>query len=236
MGSIRLSRSWLAGLLGSAGLLGVGCGEPGAAPTQPTWADVSPVLRGECNGCHGYAAGDMNNPAYPYRFDFFDVDQCGAAANAIDAAHLTLAGSANAALQIYQDVVPIAGVRWPRMPPQPSPAVADWEVETLRRWSQLPVKGPPQTGDRPPTLEVSQLPLQAGVQLGFTAIIDDPDGDSVIGVVQANGYSYYMNRPGSFAVRFDSSQWAAGPVDLQAVICDGWSSTTIKIGTVQIQH
>lgn len=215
--------------------MGAGCGAPGSAPAHPTWADVAPVLRGECNGCHGWTGGDMNNPAYPYRFDFYDVDSCGPAALAIDS-RLTLAGSPAAAIQIKADVVPVGGDRWARMPPQPSPTLPDWEVETMTRWADQPVRGPPPAGNRLPTLAVSQLPLFAGVQLGFTAIIDDPDGDSVIGVVQANGFSYYMNRPGSFAVRFDSSQWAAGPVDLKAVICDGWSTTTVDIGLVQIQH
>jgi len=218
-------------------LAGPACGPTAAVPEHPTWADVAPILRGECNGCHGWTASSMNDLAYPYRFDFYDmtVGVCGDAAQAMTPG-LTLAGSSASAMQIKTDVIPFGGARWPRMPPQPSPALPDFEVETLTRWAVQPVKGPPPLTNRPPTIAVSQLPFLAGSQLGFTAIINDPDADSVIGVIEANGFVFPMNRPGSFAVRFDSSQWAAGPVDITAVLCDGWSNVTYDLGPVQIAH
>jgi hypothetical protein len=230
--SPRSSLFFLVGLLA-----GPGCGSGASVPANPTWANVEPILRGECNSCHGWTAGDMANPAYPFRFDFYDVTAavCGDAALAMDPT-VTLAGSSASSIQISADVVPQGGTQWPRMPPQPSPALPDFEVQTLKLWAGQPVKGPPPTTNRPPTVEVSQLPFLAKGQLAFTAIIDDPDGDSVIGVIEANGFAFPMNRPGSFAVNFDASQWPPGPVDVKAVLCDGWVSATYDIGPVQIQN
>lgn len=225
---------------------GIGCDAKPAVPIAPTWADVAPILRGQCGSCHGWTAVDQppnaagvrpENTGGSLRFDFFDVtaDVCGDAALALDQT-ASLAGAPGVSIQIQNDVVPARGARWPRMPPQPSPALADWEVETLARWATAPVKGPPPPGNRSPTIAVSQLPSAVDNRVVFTAIIDDPDGDSVIGVVEAGGVAFLMNRPGAFAVDFDSSAWAPGPVRPIAVLCDGWSKTTVDLGPVQIRH
>jgi hypothetical protein len=109
-------------------------------------------------------------------------------------------------------------------------------VETLNRWAAQPVKGPPPPGNRPPTIAVSQFPLSANAQLTFTAIIGDPDDDSVLGVIELGGLAFLMNRPGAFAVEFDSSSWVAGPVHPIAILCDGWSQIAYDLGPVQIRH
>jgi len=220
-------------VLASAGFALACSSEPGV-PEQPTWADVAPVLRGECNSCHGWTAAQTgaNN-----RFDFFDVTSavCGDASLAMDTS-VILAGSPATAMQIASDVVAQSGAGWPRMPPQPSPAVPDWQQQMLVRWAAQPVKGPPPGGNRPPTIRVSQFPSTASSQLAFTADVVDPDGDSVIGVIEVNGLAFLMNRTGSFAVNFDSSTWPAGPARVSAVLCDGWTNARYDLGPVQIQH
>lgn len=228
------ARAWclapLAGLL----LAAAGCDPTPAEPLDPTWSDAAPILRGDCNGCHGYAAPTTGGG---YRFDFFDATPavCGDAALAMGS-NVILAGSALAASQMERDVVAQPGETWPRMPPQPTPALPDWERDTLERWSALPVKGPPPPNNRPPNIQGTGYPVTADATLAFTAVLDDPDGDSAIGVIEANGFAYLMNRPGSFAVGFDTSSWPAGPVTLTAVVCDGWASATLPLGTVQIEH
>jgi hypothetical protein len=245
--------------LALASLLAAGCTPQHEVPEHPTWADAAPILRGQCGSCHGYTAGarvcpgfgapdiDPNCRKWPggerpgtgggLRFDFYDVtpDVCGDAALALDPT-LTLPGSAVVAGQIAGDVVPVAGASWARMPPQPSPALPDWQVETLARWAAAPTKGPAPEDNRPPTLAVSQFPARADRQLAFTAILDDPDGDSVLGVVEVGGLAFLMNRPGSFAVRLDATAWPAGTVHPVAVVCDGWTRATIDLGPVEIQH
>lgn len=210
-----------------------GCSSIPAEPRNPGWADVAPILRGECDSCHGWTAPTTGNG---FRFDFFDTTMCGDAALAMSS-DVVLAGSPLAAPQIQADLLPQSGAQWPRMPPQPSPALADWERDTLERWTVLPIKGPPPPGNRPPEISVAAYPAAADAQLSFTAIVDDPDGDSTIGVIEVNGLAFLMARPGSFAVQFDSSTWPAGPQPVKVVLCDGWTATTIdNLGSVQIRH
>jgi hypothetical protein len=213
---------------------GLACDSTPAEPLNPTWADVAPVFRGECNSCHGYTAGQTGGG---YRFDFFDVTKavCGDAALALGTG-VALAGSPLVAPRIVDDVIPWNGAAWPRMPPQPSPALPHWERDTIERWAVAPVKGPPPPSNRPPTVAVTQYPATADQQFAFTAVIDDPDGDSVLGVVEANGLAFLMGRPGSFAVSFDSSTWPAGPQQVTAVLCDGWANISVPLGTVAVTH
>jgi hypothetical protein len=218
---------------------GLGCYSPPAEPQNPTWADVAPIFRGECNGCHGWNTAQTGGG---YRFDFYDATQtvCGDAALAMGKA-VILAGSPVATSFIKSDVVTQSGAPWPRMPPQPTPAMPDWERNTIERWESQstgvpPVKGLAPTGNRPPTISVTNYPATAGAQLSFTVVIDDPDGDSAIGVIEANGLAFLMNRPGSFDVSFDSSSWPSGPQQVTAVLCDGWTSASYPLGMVPIRH
>lgn len=228
MNAPRRVGSVLAALL----FCGAGCGSTPVEPRNPTWADVAPIFRGECNGCHGWTAPQTGSSE---RFDFFDVSACGEAALALGSG-VILAGSPLATPQILTDVVPQGGDAWPRMPPQPSPTLPDWESSALERWAAQPVKGPPPPGNRPPAIAVEGYPATAAGKIAFTAILDDPDDDAAIGVIKVNGWGFLMNRTGSFAVNFDSSGWPAGPQDVTAVLCDGWTSTTIDLGPVQIKH
>ena len=222
------------------------CGEGGTAPAQPTWADAAPVLRGACASCHGWTASDRPPDASGVRpldtggglrLDFYDVtaDVCGDAALALDPTS-TLAGAPGVSLQIKNDIVAQPGAHWPRMPPQPSPALPDWELQTLQRWAAQPVKGPPPPTNRPPTIRVSQFPSTASAQLAFTAILDDPDADAVVGVIELGDQAFLMNRPGAFAVQLDASTATAGVVHPIAVLCDGWTQVSYDLGPVQIRH
>ena len=101
----------------------LGCSSTPVEPEMPAWADVAPIFRGECNGCHGWNAGQTGGG---FRFDFFEVNQtnCGDAALALGTGPL-LAGSPLATPYIKSDVVTQAGLMWPRMPPQPGPCAPE---------------------------------------------------------------------------------------------------------------
>jgi hypothetical protein len=208
------------------------CSSTPEVPAQPTWADVEPIIQGECAGCHGSTAKDTG---LSYRLDFYEMSTalCGDAALALDPG-VVLAGTAPA--QIGTDIEVAKGARWPKMPPLPSPALADWEKQTLERWVKAPTKGPPPAGNHLPTIRTSRLPEVANGTFSFTAIVDDPDGDPVLGVIEVAGAAFLMNRPGSFAVSFDASAWPAGAVRPTAVLCDGWTKATYDLGPVQIKH
>jgi len=229
----RLRLSSLA-LFGTSLLWGAACTDAHTVKLQPTWADVEPIIQGQCSACHGPTAKDTG---LSYRLDFYEMSLalCGDAALALDGS-VVLAGSGSVPGLIQTDIETPEGGRWPRMPPLPSPALPDWELQTLERWTKSPTKGPPPLGNRAPTITTSKLPAVVDGKLAFTAIVDDPDGDAVVGVVEIAGLAFLMNRPGAFAVSFDASSWPAGTLRPTAVLCDGWAKTTTDLGPVQIKH
>jgi hypothetical protein len=222
----------------AASLLGAttwACEPAPSAPLNPTWADVEPILRGECNHCHGGSArttGALGNAVY--RFDFYDTtpDVCGEAMVAMDVPALARA----AAPLIRSDVTAMPGVPRPKMPPAPAAVLQDWQQQTLQRWAERPVKGPPPADNRPARVEVRRFPATADRQLNFVAVLSDPDGQSAIGVIKVRDVVYKMDRPGSFAVALDTAAWPAGNHPVTAVVCDGWTSAQYEVGQVAIRH
>jgi hypothetical protein len=120
-------------------------------------------------------------------------------------------------------------------PPAPGPALQDWERDPIQRWADAPVKGPPPEGNRRPRIRVNQLPASAKTQLSFIATTEDPDNDSVIGVVQLAGMTVKMSQPGTFAVHFDLTDMAPGTHRLGAVLCDGWGSAAHDLGPLRVE-
>ena len=219
-------------LLVAALMAGGACAGPPAVPAHPTWADVEPIIQGECAGCHGSTAATSGAG---FRFDFYDMttDTCGDAARAMGAATVLAAA---AAPNIQMDVTIIGNTGRSKMPPLPGAPLAGWERDTLLRWASQPVKGPPPEGNHPPAIEVGQLPYTVDKQLAFTAVVYDADGQEAVGVLEIGDVAFLMNRSGSFAVSLDSSGWAAGTQHLKAVLCDGWTSATYDLGPIQIKH
>ena len=70
-------------LLAFAALAPFGCSAP-SAPAKPTWADVQPIVAGQCTHCHGATASTSGSG---YRFDFFDMSPeiCGEASQVLGA-------------------------------------------------------------------------------------------------------------------------------------------------------
>ena len=170
---------------------------------------MAPIFRGECNSCHGWTAGQTGSG---YRFDFFDVTStaCGDASLALGTG-VILAGSPSAAPLIETDVVAQNGEMWPRMPPQPSPALPGLGERHARTVGRSAGQRTAALGQSTTHFTVTNFPATANAELAFTAVIDDPDGDSVLGVIEVNGLAFLMNRPGSFDVSFASATWPTGP-------------------------
>jgi hypothetical protein len=207
------------------------CSQPPTVPLHPTWADVSPIVQGECASCHGPTALTTGGG---YRLDFYDMTPavCGDAAQGIGNAPI-LAGLV-APLMKLDLASPGGGVR-ARMPPAPAPGLFDWERNTIDRWADEPSKGAPPVTNRVPTIDVHRLPASVtNDHLSFTAVVADPDGDPVVGVLEIAGAVYGMNRPGAFDVELDASSWVAGTQRLAAVLCDGWTNVRYDLGPIQI--
>ena len=123
------------------------------------------------------------------------------------------------------------------MPPAPSPTLPGWERETLLRWAAKPVKGPPPAGNHAPSVRVTGLPPVVTDSLSFSALVDDPDGDEVVGVLKVGGTVVFaMPSSGSFNVQIPATGWPAGTQRLTAVLCDGWTSTPYDLGPINVKR
>jgi len=223
-------RARLGAALATGGLAIASCGEHPVSQ-NPTWADVEPILRGTCTQCHG---ADANKAGMTYRFDFYEMtpDVCGDAAAALNG-QLMAHGLAT---QIGQDVTP-PGSGWrPKMPPAPTHPLADWERETVQRWALMPERGEPKGTNRRPVIQVDATSGVVDKSLPFSAIVSDPDGESVVGVLKIGDQTLVMDRPGLFSTTLDTSKWTEGVQPISATLCDGWNSITYQLGNVQISH
>ena len=227
-----LSLSW--SLSGALALLAGACSEAPSVPAHPTWADVAPIVHGECAHCHGSTALTTGGG---YRLDFYDMtsDVCGDAAQAIQPAPILASTSA---VLMASDISSPGGGNRPRMPPAPAPLLRDWERDTILRWAQAPAKGAPPADNHGPTVAIAHVPVSVDKSLTFTAVVSDEDADPVIGVIEVSGVptAFGMNRAGSFSVALDASAWPAGTQRLSAVLCDGWTKATYDLGPVTIKH
>ncbi len=209
----------------------VGCGTKHVVPEQPTWADVEPILRGSCTQCHGAAAAIAGSS---YRFDFYDMTSavCGDAAGPL--AGQTLARGW--ATLIGSDVTP-PGSGWrARMPPAPADPLTDWERLTIQRWAQNPLRGEPPRDDRRPDIQLSAASGTADQSLAFSAVVTDPDGESVVGVLNVGQVSLMMGRAGSFGTTLNTASWPKGLYPITATLCDGWDNVTYDLGNVLVDH
>ncbi len=74
-------------------------------------------------------------------------------------------------------------------------------------------------------------------RLEFTALVDDPDGDEAVGVVEVgSSITFAMNRSGSFAAAVDLTSAPAGRYPITAVTCDGWTTSSFDLGWIEIKH
>jgi hypothetical protein len=220
------------------GLLGAACQSTPEVPDRPTWADVEPILRGNCTGCHGATAAITGSgPGMsPYRLDFYDMTAatCGEAAAAL--AGQTLAHGW--ATLIAADLTsPGSGWR-PRMPPAPGPQLLDWERETVVRWATQtdPPRGEPHRDNRRPDIQLEAASGAADQRLAFTAVISDADGEAVVGSLEVGDLRLFTDHAGAFGADIDTSSWTAGLYPIRAVLCDGWDDVTYDLGTVLISH
>jgi hypothetical protein len=219
------------------------CSGPPDVPEHPTWADVEPILRGQCNHCHGASAETTGSTAAlagaaggtVYRLDFFDSNDgaCGAAAEAVSPG-----AAAGTITSLMRDSVASVNGNRPRMPPAPAPALSHWEREMIDRWTRMspPAKGGAPWNNRMPRLQVFGFPPTADDTVKFTVILSDPDEDPVIGVINAGGKVTRLDRAGLFTITLDSKGWPKGKQSLTAVLCDGWGNQTFEVGQVEIAH
>jgi hypothetical protein len=217
------------------GLLALSACESHPVPENPTWVDVEPILRARCLQCHGGSASltaSLDN--ITYRFDFFDVTAavCGEAASAVQLPSFAAGWSGS----IARDITSADGFIRPRMPPLPATTLADWEWQTLLRWTAHPEKGAIPEGNRPPTCRITNATRIVDAELDLGVVVEDPDGESAIGILTIGDTRITLDRPGAFLAAIDTSAWAEGEVPVSVALCDGWNSATYGLGSFTIQH
>lgn len=222
----------LAALLGG---LSIASCDSHAVPESPTWGDVEPILRARCLQCHGGSApltGSRDN--ITYRLDFFDLTPavCGEAAAAVQLPSF----AAGWAGLIARDITSPDGFIRPRMPPLPATTLADWEWQTLLRWTNRPDKGPFPSNNRPPTVRITSPSRIVDTRLDLGVLVEDPDGDSAVGVVTIGDTKINIDRPGAFSASLDTSTWLDGELPVSAALCDGWNSATYGLGSFTVKH
>jgi hypothetical protein len=220
----------LAGFCAYPLLAGAACG-PDDPPEHPQWADVEPIVRAECAGCHGASAAVTGAG---YRFDFYDMPAsiCGDAAAVLADVGLARAQADNIARAITTtdpDIRPI-------MPPVPAPYLTDNEWTTILRWTANPIKGDKPPGNRAPEITVAGTPATADKTLDVNLIVSDRDGDAVVGRIQIGAEVARMDRSGAFSGRYDTSSWPEGVVKMNALLCDGWTLVSVDLLDINIHH
>lgn len=213
--------------------VGGACSPPDAA-TDPTWADVYPILQGQCLHCHGStAAKDGGN----YRFDLLDASSVCKQEEADDlVAGLSPPSSFYAARRlILADITPYAAGFRPKMPPEPGRALEGWQAETLERFvaklDALPFTeamtaglGPLPADARSPTISASYA--RNGNTLVVDYVVEDENADAVVGQLRVGqGLRSPIEGSGRGQARFDLGG-TTGPWPIDARLCDGWDVRT----------
>ena len=218
-------------------LLGAGACGADDPPENPTWAEVEPIMRAQCTGCHGASATETGSS---FRFDFYDMSSTDTTPNpCADAASIlsdvTLArGQADKIARAITTTDP--DVR-PAMPPLPAPYLTDNEWLTILRWTANPIRG-----DKPPSNQAPRISVQGtssivNETMEVNLVVSDPEGDPVVGVIKVGDQIVRrMDRSGAFFERLDTSDWPEGTVGLTALLCDGWSLVSADLLEISIHH
>lgn len=121
---------WLTGLVVTYAVA-AGCGA--AVPTNPTWVeDVRPIMVARCIRCH--QSTPTNDPGLKtVAFGDFDHQNL-SDFSASDLSFAMMSGKAITG-KIPITSSPGNGI----MPPPPAAKLADWQIETLQRWSNHPM-------------------------------------------------------------------------------------------------
>lgn len=207
---------------------------PPEAVKDPTWADVYPILQGQCLGCHGASAVTDGGS---FRFDFLNAS---ATCKQEPEDDLPLGFSPppsfmSARKQILSDIKSFGNSMRPKMPPEPARLLEDWQVKTLENFiakintldpatAVQTALGPLPADARPPRIQATFV--RAGAELTVDYVVTDDNADPVIGKLIVNDrLSKAIPSAGQGQAIFNVTGLAL-PLKLDARLCDGFSVKT----------
>ncbi|MDQ3365113.1 MAG: hypothetical protein M3680_06770 [Myxococcota bacterium] len=197
-------------------------------PAAPSFQQhVLPILAANCVRCHGTPA--IGGAPEELRLDVFGDSTL---VRDDDVGEELIAGAASVASALAFRVIDPDAPMPPRFP------LDDYQIETLARWGDAPLRGAPRPGNHPPTIVVAST-SQHGDVVTILAHVGDPDPDIVGGVLRvrrgATVRPIGLLRSGPNAVAWDTAGLARGTYDLVAVIDDGAAEISIELGTVTVE-
>jgi hypothetical protein len=232
-------RRWISPSLSALAL--AACTE--AAPDDPSWADVAPLLAAHCVRCHGAPA--IGAPP-TFRLDRYDDVIVEAGPFGDTAGVRRVLGAAAMAEWIAERAGD--GSMPPRIP------LAQYDRDLLASWFAaraplddvegsivLPRRGPPRPGNALPTLALDAQPGAAGYQLVYE--LRDPDRDLVTGELVAIGQTSGATiraslgelHSGRGELELDAARFPAGRYQLEASLDDGSGVRRSGAGELQVE-
>ena len=228
------ARRIVAKLIAVGSLLGCVACSPPEAVKDPTWADVYPILQGQCLGCHGSSAAKDGGS---FRFDFLNASATckQEAEDDLAAGFLPPPSFMAARAQILADIRPYAEGLRPKMPPEPARLLEEWQTKTLENFIVKLNKLPPADavpmalGPLPKDAQaprISATYVRAGNELTVNYVVADDNADPVIGKLRIGGrLSHAITSTGNGQAVFNLAGVPA-PFTLDARLCDGWAIRT----------
>jgi hypothetical protein len=194
------------------------------APPEPTWVDdVQPILKANCFQCHGASADPTLGI---YRWDVYDLTDPRYADvgfptlvdpdNVSKPAVRTFVGARD--LEHYpfiRHLVSLDTEEGLRMPPPPATRLSARDVAVLENWSAS--AKPFQSGSHQP----NHPPTIRWLQPGRSLVVEDQDGDQVLGRLDCGGQVVLLPRSGGH-------QLMPGVVPpCTGKLFDGWDAVTV---------
>ncbi len=197
-------------------------------PEAPSFQEhVLPILAANCVRCHGTPA--IGGAPEDIRLDVFGDS--------------TLVRDDGVGEELIAGAASIAGglafrVIDPDAPMPPRFPLDDYQIETLTRWADAPLRGAPRLGNRPPTITVAST-TQDGDVITIDVHVGDPDADLVGGALRvrlgATVRPIGLLRSGPNAIVWNTAGLARTTYDLVAAIDDGAAEISIELGTVTVE-
>lgn len=211
-------------------------------PSQPSFQDVMPIVAANCIRCHAYpviggAPGDCEADASGVRWCGFRLDSYddlivnnGDPSDPTD--DIGVRGAASVAA-----IIP-SRVRDPRAPMPPRFPLDELERETLIAWARgEPPARDARPGNQPPAIALDVTPGGEVVTLRYS--LHDPDGDLVVGTIQARGagdddHLVAPLQSGHDTIAWNTAGLSAGAYALSAWVDDGGGWQALEAGTVVV--